>query len=99
MGNLRSGTVSWVDLSTPDIDGARRFYADLLGWELDVQLTPMGEYTIASVGGREVTGMMAHPTEITGAPAAWTVFLVVDDMKATLARLTGAGGAEQRADR
>ena len=43
MGDVRSGTVSWVDLSTPDIEGAQHFYAGLLGWELEVQRTPMGE--------------------------------------------------------
>jgi predicted enzyme related to lactoylglutathione lyase len=93
MGNVRGGTVSWVDLSTPDIEGAQRFYADLLGWALDVQRTPMGEYTVASSAGREVAGMMAQPPETAGAPAVWTVFVVVDDLEATLAGVTRAGGS------
>ncbi len=93
MGNVRSGTISWVDLSTRDIEGAQRFYAKLLGWELEVQRTPMGEYTVASSGGREVAGMMAQAQEMAGAPAIWTVFVVIDDMEATLAGVTGAGGS------
>jgi len=92
MGNVRSGTVSWVDLSTPDIESAQRFYVGLLGWELDVQRTPLGEYTVASSNGREVAGMMAQAPDIAGAPAVWTIFVVVDDMDATLTRATGAGG-------
>jgi hypothetical protein len=69
MGDVRSGTVSWVDLSTPDIKGAQHFYAGLLGWELEVQRTPMGEYTVASSGGREVAGMMAQAPDVAGMPA------------------------------
>ena len=26
------GTFSWSDLQTDDLDGAKRFYGDLLGW-------------------------------------------------------------------
>ncbi len=93
MGTLRSGTISWVDLSTPDVDAAQTFYADLFGWDLAVQRTPMGEYTVASAGGREAAGMMAHGPEMEGAPALWTLFVVVDDIGEVLARITGAGGA------
>jgi predicted enzyme related to lactoylglutathione lyase len=93
MGNVRSGTVSWVDLSTQDLQGAQRFYADLLGWELAVQQTPMGEYTVASSGGREVAGMMAQAPEMAGTPSVWAVFVVVEDMDSTLAAVRGAGGA------
>lgn len=97
MDEVKSGTVSWVDLSTPDIEDAKRFYAGLLGWELTVQRTPMGEYTVASSGGREVAGMMAQAPEMAGTPAVWTVFVVVDDIEATLAGVTGAQGEIRQA--
>lgn len=92
MSSVRSGTVGWVDLSTPDIEGARRFYAALLGWELAVQRTPLGSYTVASSADREIAGMMDQAPEMAGTPAAWTVFVVVDDLEATLGAATGAGG-------
>ena len=97
MGDAKSGTVTWVDLSTPDIEGAQRFYAGLLGWELGVQRTPMGEYTVASSEGREVAGMMVQAPDMAGMPAAWTVFVVVDDMKATLTQVTDARGEVRQA--
>ena len=93
MSNVRSGTVSWFDLSTPNVEDARSFYAELLGWELDVQATTMGEYTVASSNGREIAGMMAQAPEMAGAPAAWTVYLIVDDIEASLTKVTVAGGA------
>ena len=91
--DTRDGTVSWVDLSTPDIEAARRFYADLFGWTLATQHTDMGDYTVASADGREVAGMMAQGPELAGQPAMWTTFVVVDDLEATLGRVTEAGGA------
>lgn len=89
---VKSGTVSWVDLSTPDIDASQRFYASLLGWQLDVRRTPLGEYVVASSKQREVAGMMAQAPEMAGSPAYWAVFVVVDDLEATLARVAEAGG-------
>jgi len=89
----RNGTISWVDLSTPDIEGAKVFYAELLGWELTTQSTDMGDYVVGSVGGRDVAGMMAQPDEVAGQPATWTAFVVVGDIEATLARVTEAGGS------
>ena len=87
------GTISWVDLSTPDLEGARAFYSGLLGWDLTVQNTSMGEYVVAGVSGRETAGMMAQQEAGSGTPANWTVFILVDDLGATLARVTEAGGA------
>lgn len=90
----RDATIGWVDLSTPDIDGARRFYANLFGWELTIQEHgEMGDYTVASVDGVEVVGMMAPSAEIAGRPAVWTTFVVVDELDATLGRVADAGGA------
>lgn len=89
----RNATISWVDLSTPDIEGARRFYAQVLGWELTTEHTDMGDYTVASTGDREVAGMMAQAPEMAGAPPAWTVFVVVDDLASTINRVGEAGGS------
>ena len=92
MGNAPSGTITWVDLSTPDIERAKRFYRELLGWELNTQSTAMGDYVVASVDGRETAGMMAQSPEASGQPPVWTVFVLVDDMKAALDRVAAEGG-------
>ena len=44
---------SWADLGTPDAEGAKRFYSELL--ELDTTDMQMGEgmsYTMLSKGGK-----------------------------------------------
>ena len=32
-----TGAVTWFEVGTPDPEGARRFYGELLGWTFDVQ--------------------------------------------------------------
>ena len=36
------GMFVWTDLSTTDVEVARAFYSQLLGWGSDIQPTPMG---------------------------------------------------------
>jgi predicted enzyme related to lactoylglutathione lyase len=35
------GDFSWTELMTRDVEGSRKFYADLLGWKMEDM--PMGE--------------------------------------------------------
>ncbi len=83
---------NWADLSTPDVDASIEFYRDLLGWEFRTEVTGMGDYHVASVGGREVCGMMRHPSEMEGAPAMWTVFFHVEDIDEMVEKTGAAGG-------
>lgn len=86
------GAPSWVDLNTPDIEGATRFYAELFGWTMTRSESPMGVYFIASVDGVEVCGMMAQDASVAGMPAIWTTFFTVDDVEATLDKVSAASG-------
>ncbi len=85
-------TPSWVDLSTPDVEGACRFYGDLLGWTIETHDSPMGEYRIGTVRDRAVGGMMAAPVEAAEAPAAWAVLFHVADVDEVVAAVEAAGG-------
>ena len=92
MGEIESGMIEWVDLSTPDVERARRFYGDLLGWTYNVQETDMGVYVVAEIDGRQVAGMMAPSPDMADQPSMWTMFVRVDDMDAAVERITDAGG-------
>lgn len=49
------GTMSWVDLQTPDLDRARAFCGPLLGWTfVGGDATDMGFYTTAMIDGLKV---------------------------------------------
>lgn len=87
------GAVTWIDLSTSDVEAAASFYRELLGWtDVEVSSTPMGDYYMGKLGDFQVCGMMAQGPELAGAPAMWTVFVYVDDVDATAAKVGDAGG-------
>lgn len=87
------GTVAWVDLSTPDVDAAADFYSQLLGWEIQSEITPVGRYVIGMVPSGPAAGVMAPSAESAGIPPAWTIFVSVADIDATWATALDAGAA------
>ena len=87
-----AGTPCWVDLSTSDPEGARRFYGELFGWEFDIGAEEYGHYTTCRLRGREVAGMGGDPAP-DGMPTAWTTYMATDDADASAKRVTGNGGA------
>jgi predicted enzyme related to lactoylglutathione lyase len=87
------GTPSWVELSTSDQTAAREFYAGLFGWDYDDNdMGEMGHYYIAKLEGSELGGVGGQPPGMEGHPAFWGVYLAVDDVDATTAKVESAGG-------
>ncbi len=74
------GAFSWSELVTPDIQAAKTFYAQLLGWTLEDMQMEGVTYTVIKAGDREVGGMMATPPEAQGAPPMWGTYVTVDDV-------------------
>ena len=85
------GTPSWVDLASPDLEAARKFYAELFGWESSVASEPeAGGYTIFTLNGKAVAG--AGPIMDSAQPPVWTTYVATDDANAVAARVDKAGG-------
>ena len=86
------GTPSWVDLGSPDLDGAVEFYAGLFGWEVPASenVEQTGGYRRATKNGRDVAGMMPLMQE--GQPTVWSSYVAVEDADATAAAVKEAGG-------
>lgn len=89
-----AGTPIWFELSTPDADSARDFYAAMAGWQIRTSpMTEHGGYLIAATAeGTGVAGMMTPPP---GAPSTsgWTIYLAVDDVDTAAARVRELGGS------
>jgi hypothetical protein len=85
------GTPSWVDLSTPDMDGARRFYGELFGWEAEEAgpAEQTGGYSFFVLRGHKVAGF--GPIMGEGQPPAWTTYFAADDADAVAERARAAG--------
>ncbi|MFD8482026.1 VOC family protein [Kitasatospora sp. NPDC059673] len=85
-----AGTPCWVDLSVDDIDKAVAFYGGLLGWEFQRGGPEMGGYSLALKNGAHVAGI--GPKMMPDMPTAWTTYVATDDLDATVAKITAAGG-------
>lgn len=84
------GVTCWIDTGQPDLDAARRFYADLFGWAL-TDATPRqapGAYLVATLDGQDVAAV--GPTSADA--ATWNTYVAVDDADATAAAVAAGGG-------
>jgi predicted enzyme related to lactoylglutathione lyase len=85
------GTPSWVDLATPDIAAAKRFYTELFGWEAQDagSQEETGGYAFFLLGGKRVAGVM--PIRGEGQPPAWSTYVSTDDADGVAKRALAAG--------
>ena len=84
-------TPRWVDLGTSDLEAAKRFYSNLFGWTPEsMSMEEAGGYTIFHKDGKSVCG--GAPLMMEGQPTAWSTYVYVDDLDATVARVAENGG-------
>jgi uncharacterized protein len=95
------GALTWNELGTRDVEGAKAFYGEVFGWQAVEQKIQRGEgdgpgpdvYIEWTLDGKDVGGMM----DITGmlpdeVPAHWLVYFGVPDTDAAVAKVKAAGG-------
>ena len=56
-----AGKFFWYDVMTTDTVAARKFYCNAVGWETQDSGTAGTEYTLFTVKGRGVAGLMPIP--------------------------------------
>lgn len=85
------GVPNWVDLTTPDLDAAERFYGSLFDYEFDSM--PDMDYKMVKVGGDVVAGMWKlGPPVPEDTPPMWINYFHLDDVDAGFARVQELGG-------
>lgn len=85
-----AGTPCWVDYGAADLDAAKAFYAELLGWAYTGGDPEFGGYLNATVEGAQAAGM--GPQMDPSDPPRWTTYFATDDAAATVTRIRDAGG-------
>jgi predicted enzyme related to lactoylglutathione lyase len=85
------GQFVWYELTTPDVDAAKKFYPRFTGWgtqRFD------DDYTIFTTGGTPVAGLFRLKEEMRqqGVPPNWMPYVEADDVDATAAKATSLGG-------
>jgi hypothetical protein len=77
----------YVELYTPDLAKAKKFYSSLLDWKMNDMKMP-DDYTMLDVGGGTGGGMMKAPA---GLPSQWLPYIGVDDVAAATKKAEGLG--------
>jgi uncharacterized protein len=87
------GQFHWNELMTRDVAGAKKFYADTMGWTYDAMPMPGGgSYIIASAGGTPTAGIFdISGADYNGVPESWMPYIAVDNVDARVKKATAAG--------
>ncbi len=89
------GALSWNELNTRDVEGAKAFYGAVFGWAFeDNDMGEAGQYTTISSGEDMVGGILnmaerGVPDEV---PAHWQVYFAVEDTDAAVEQAKQGGG-------
>jgi uncharacterized protein len=79
--NYAPGTPCWAELVTTDVDAARKFYSEVLGWhEFEVAGPEAGNYTTPKVDGQTAAGIATQQEEEKkmGVPPHWNTYISVE---------------------
>jgi uncharacterized protein len=87
------GRFVWYDLMTTDVDAAKAFYSEVIGYKTQAWDGPM-PYSMWCVGDQPVGGVMALPEEVqkAGVPPHWLAYVAVDDVDASAKQAASLGG-------
>ena len=89
------GTIAGLDLTVPDAGPVRDFYASVIGWKpTELDMGGYADYVMMTPeGGDWVAGVCHARGGNADLPPQWLVYVVVDDLDASLERCTAAGGS------
>jgi predicted enzyme related to lactoylglutathione lyase len=86
-----NGTPCWVDVLVTDPAAAKTFYSSLFGWDIPDGPPEAGGYAMCMMNGRAVAAI-SPKQEGNPFPNCWSTYLASDDVEATVAKATEAGG-------
>lgn len=86
------GSFCWNELGTTDDEAAKKFYAELFGWEYKGGDAGGVVYSEIMAGGRPVGGVYKMGAEQAGMPSHWMPYVAVDDVDGAAGRVESLGG-------
>ncbi|MFI4972985.1 MAG: VOC family protein [Caulobacterales bacterium] len=87
------GRFIWYELMTPDLQAAKRFYGEVVGWKAQDMPIGDGAYTVLEADGAGVGGAMPLSEEQKAQGANWTGYICVDDCDAAAQKAKALGGS------
>ena len=94
---MKQGEFVWYELCTTDPEAAADFYASVVGWTVELSGLTGIEYRLASIGDRQVAGIMTLPSELMPPRPIWFGYIAAEDVDATAREIEAAGGSIYKA--
>lgn len=91
MTEFPEGAPCWADATFSDLEGAKRFYGDVLGWTFGESSSEYGNYTQAYSDGKAVAAVVP-PMPGSEDQSAWCLYFASPDVAATAEKVKAAGG-------
>src|SRR5208282_2043640 len=87
------GKFYWNELCARNVEGAKKFYAETMGWSYDAMPMPGGGiYWVAKMNSEPVAGVFdISGHEFDGMPEQWMPYIAVDDVDARAKKGVAAG--------
>lgn len=87
------GKIVWVELVTPDMAAAERFYTGLFGWTFQDRSSGGARYGLALQDGQRVAGIIEWVIRPSmKVQPSWLTFIAVQDVDVTAHNAVAAGG-------
>ncbi len=88
------GTIVWFDLTVPDAENVRDFYASVVGWRSDpVDMGEYADYVMKTPASGEAIAGVRHARGENADLPQWLTYVVVANLDASLQRCTENGGS------
>lgn len=88
------GSITWCDLTIPDAEHVKDFYAKVIGWKPDA--VSMGEYNdysmIAPESGKVAAGVCHTRGVNANLPPQWLIYITVKDVEESAVVCNESGG-------
>lgn len=88
------GTFCWMELGTTDAAGAKDFYSNLFGWDInDIPMGPDMVYTMVQIDGKDVAGLyeLNEEQRQQGTPPHWMLYVAVSSADEIVAKAGSLG--------
>lgn len=91
MAEFTEGIPCWADAMFTDVEAAKSFYGEVLGWTFGDASSEYGNYTQAYSDGKAVAAVVP-PMPGGDAPSQWCLYFATPDAAATAEKIRSAGG-------
>lgn len=90
--NKKAGTIGWFDLTVPNAEEVKDFYAAVVGWKPEpVSMGDYSDYNM-TLDGTPQTGVCHQKGPNADLPPTWMIYINVEDIEASASAVTAKGG-------